>query len=244
LCLDVYNRSTAPNTGLELWDCTVGDPGQQWKLGDFSTIISGLQTNLVMSAGYPQGTQVVSTPFAFGVNQQWTFDAVEILALGDRCLDVVGGSPSPGALAQLHGCQGTTNEQWTFNQYNDSAIHGIGDQLCVGETGTTAGSSIDMESCTGAQNQQWQLNPGGAFVNSQSGLCLDVPGWNLIDGTHLDIAACTGSTNQKFATDGLIEEASTDLCLDVYNASFADGTAVITWPCNANDKAQPWYFAP
>jgi endo-1,4-beta-xylanase len=83
-------------------------------------------------------------------------------------------------------------------------------------------------------------------VNNQSGRCIDIPNWDIADGavTPMDLRECYGGTNQKFAAKGLIEEASTGECLDVDEASFADGTQVITWPCNPNDKAQPWYFSP
>ena len=123
------------------------------------------------------------------------------LVAGDdtaECVDVNGGSATPGTKVQMWTCNnGPTSQQWTLESNGTLGING----QCMDITGasTANGALIEEWTCTGGANQQW-IAVNGELVNPASGKCLDDPGFNTAQGTQLDLWTCNGGSNQQWST--------------------------------------------
>jgi len=114
-----------------------------------------------------------------------------------ECVDVNGGSATPGTKVQMWDCNnGPTSQQWTMESNGTVGING----QCLDITGgsTANGALIEEWTCTGGANQQW-LAVNGELVNPASGKCLDDPGFNTTQGTQLDLWTCNGGSNQQWS---------------------------------------------
>lgn len=125
----------------------------------------------------------------------------------NRCLDVVGGSQTDGALLQMYDCWGGTNQQWTSTDANQLTVYG---NKCLDVPGhaTAPGTRVQIWSCSGGANQQWRVNSDGTVVGTESGLCLEAAGAGTANGTAVQIGTCNGGSNQKWT--GLTGTPPTD----------------------------------
>ncbi|HEY6501151.1 MAG TPA: ricin-type beta-trefoil lectin domain protein [Streptosporangiaceae bacterium] len=113
------------------------------------------------------------------------------------CVDVAGGSASPGTKVEMWTCDSDPAAQtWTMNSNGTVGING----QCLDVTGasTADGALIEEWTCNGGANQQW-LAVNGELVNPVSGKCLDDPGFNTTGGTQLDLWTCNGGSNQQWS---------------------------------------------
>jgi hypothetical protein len=113
------------------------------------------------------------------------------------CVDVAGGSASPGTKAEMWACDSDPAAQtWTMNSNGTVGING----QCLDVTGasTADGALIEEWTCNGGANQQW-LAVNGELVNPVSGKCLDDPAFNATEGTQLDLWTCNGGGNQQWS---------------------------------------------
>jgi hypothetical protein len=113
------------------------------------------------------------------------------------CVDVNGGSSTPGTKVQMWSCNGSASSQsWTMESNGTVGING----QCLDITGasTSNGALIEEWTCNGGTNQQW-LAVNGELVNPASGKCLDDPGFNTTQGTALDLWTCNGGSNQQWS---------------------------------------------
>jgi hypothetical protein len=113
------------------------------------------------------------------------------------CVDVAGGSASPGTKVEMWTCDSDPAAQtWTMNSNGTVGING----QCLDVTGasTADGALIEEWTCNGGANQQW-LAVNGELVNPVSGKCLDDPAFNTTGGTQLDLWTCNGGSNQQWS---------------------------------------------
>jgi Glycosyl hydrolase family 59/Ricin-type beta-trefoil lectin domain/Galactocerebrosidase, C-terminal lectin domain len=125
--------------------------------------------------------------------------AGEIVAGVDtaECVDVNGGSSTPGTKVQMWNCNNNpSSQQWTLESNGTLGING----QCLDITGASYsnGTLIEEWTCTGGANQQW-IAVNGELVNPASGKCLDDPAFNTTEGTQLDLWTCNGGSNQQWS---------------------------------------------
>jgi len=114
-----------------------------------------------------------------------------------ECVDVNGGSSTPGTKVQMWNCDNSpSSQQWTMASNGTAGING----QCLDITGgsNANGALIEEWTCTGGANQQW-VAVNGELVNPASGKCLDDPGFNTTEGTQLDLWTCNGGSNQQWS---------------------------------------------
>ena len=114
-----------------------------------------------------------------------------------ECVDVNGGSSTPGTKVQMWNCDGSASSQsWTMESNGTVGING----QCLDITGASSsnGALIEEWTCNGGANQQW-IAVNGELVNPASGKCLDDPGFNTTQGTQLDLWTCNGGSNQQWS---------------------------------------------
>lgn len=119
--------------------------------------------------------------------------AVEIRGLGDKCLDVRGGSSANGTSIIMWSCHQGANQSWRFA---GRAIIGLGGK-CLDVQGNSSadGTPVILWSCHGGANQQWRFHSDGT-VRGLGGKCLDVRQASTANGAQLIIWPCHGQGNQ------------------------------------------------
>ncbi len=119
-----------------------------------------------------------------------------IVGIGNKCLDVSGGSTANGAQIILWDCHGGPNQLW--NTTRSGELRGIGNKcLDVDASRNADGQKIQLWDCNGGPNQKWSP----AFANQikgWGGRCLDVKNSGTANGTPVIIYPCTGNANQKW----------------------------------------------
>ena len=76
MCLDAYQKQTAPGTKIDIWSCN-GGSNQQWRVNADGTI-TGAQSGLCLDAasnGTANGTGIELWTCTGGSNQKWTTDS-------------------------------------------------------------------------------------------------------------------------------------------------------------------------
>jgi alpha-galactosidase len=122
--------------------------------------------------------------------------AEQIVAIGEKCLDIPHGNPGNGTGVQLWHCGSSSpNQRWSFA---GDTIVGMGEKCLDVEAGRTEdGTRVLVWNCNGGANQRWQFHDG-QFVGLDH-KCLDVSAGSTDDGTLLVLWHCTGAANQHFA---------------------------------------------
>ena len=143
---------------------------------------------------------VPAAALSFGLSPASAATVGPIKGLGGKCVDVAGASPANGAAVQLYDCNGTTAQQWTVGN-SDNSIRALGKCLDVTAASTTNGAKIQLYDCNGTAAQKW-TSSGSALVNTGSGKCLDVTDRSTANGTRLQIWTCAGSANQAWTLPG------------------------------------------
>jgi hypothetical protein len=116
----------------------------------------------------------------------------------NRCLDVVGGSSTNGALVDIWDCNGQSNQGWELTAAGELRVFNGGRCLDVPNASTTPGVRLAIWNCNGGANQKFRLNSNGSITATQSGLCLDVNGQATANGTAVNLWNCNGQTNQQW----------------------------------------------
>ena len=108
------------------------------------------------------------------------------------------GNPASGTPIQLASCDGTAEQQWT---YDGTSFTGLaGKCLDVQGANTDNGTLVQLWDCNGTGAQQWTQD-GGQLVGV-GGKCLDVSGFNSVPGQTMQIWDCNGGQNQQFSLGG------------------------------------------
>lgn len=127
---------------------------------------------------------------------------------GGNCLDVYGQSAAPGAIVQQWGCNGGTNQRWTFrasgnNAYEINSVEsGLALDLRGGPSQTQNGVQLQQWVWNGGANQEFQMqqiSDGSYQIEAVgSGKCLDVYGASTAPGAIVQQYVCTGGANQHW----------------------------------------------
>ena len=153
----------------------------------------------VTGTNWPAGAlEVISQA---GISNNGGIGTAPVHAVGSgKCMDVTGGSTTPGVQMEIWDCSGSTNQTFTHTSTGQITVYSGGSQLCLDASGgkTSPGTSVITWTCNGAANQQWTLNDDGTITGVQSGLCLDVTGGSTGDGAKLEIWTCDGGANQQW----------------------------------------------
>ncbi|MEV0391097.1 ricin-type beta-trefoil lectin domain protein [Nonomuraea sp. NPDC050643] len=120
-----------------------------------------------------------------------------LVGYAGKCIDVPGGNPADGSQLQIHTCNGTSAQDWTFAP--DGTVRGMGMCMDVAWGSTADGANVQIANCSGNPAQQFVLSGAGDLVNPQANKCVDVKDWNSADGAKLQIWTCGGGSNQKWA---------------------------------------------
>jgi hypothetical protein len=123
-------------------------------------------------------------------------------AASGRCLDVAGGTDTPGTALQIWDCGGQAGQSFEFTTAGE--IRTMNGTRCVDASGakTSPGTPVIIWSCNGQANQTWRRNANGSVTGVQSGLCLDVNGAGTANGTAVILWTCNGQSNQAWTTPG------------------------------------------
>ncbi|MFD8214381.1 arabinofuranosidase catalytic domain-containing protein [Streptomyces sp. NPDC059697] len=159
-----------------------------------------------MTAGYPSdatenAVQAGITGAGYGVGGGGgTATALHAVGAG-RCLEVPGGSTTPGTQTQIRDCSGAANQTWSKTASNQLTVYSGSSQLCLDASnkGTSPGTKAITWTCNGQTNQQWNVNANGTITSAQSGLCLDVTGAATVNGTPVELWTCNGGSNQHWS---------------------------------------------
>ncbi|MFF1608740.1 glycoside hydrolase family 27 protein [Amycolatopsis sp. NPDC058278] len=115
-----------------------------------------------------------------------------------RCIDVSGGSATPGTPVDIWDCGGGPVQAWTFTGAGELKAGG----LCLDASGGTSasGTKLIVWGCHGGANQKFRLEAGGSIT--QAGLCVDVTGGDKpagnVNGTPLELWGCNDEAHQNW----------------------------------------------
>jgi hypothetical protein len=122
-----------------------------------------------------------------------------VSAASGRCLNVRGGTDTPGTPLEIQSCGSQAGQAYEFTAAGE--LRTMNGTRCVDAYGnqTSNGTAVIIWSCNGQSNQQWRQNADGTITGVQSGLCLDVNGGGTADGTAVILWTCHGQSNQKWS---------------------------------------------
>ena len=234
-----------------VWGCDEAKDDQEWIRAIGGTL--RLAPNRCMHASAAAGATVglytctVASP-------AWQFEQVQLRGWGGLCLDLKGGSTTPGNGVQLWDCSayGGQNQRWTIvgAQIKYGAA---GSAHCLTASGATNGAAMVIQPCAQTTSQYFTFLPGGE-IRPQSGtnLCLDARAVTDSDylagnglpanGAAVQAYSClTNQLNQKWNLSGSIKLSGTNLCLERAGSSHAWGTRLQVGTC-ASVQAQYWDY--
>jgi len=115
------------------------------------------------------------------------------------CLDDRFNSSTPGAVVQVWGCNGLSNQIWQV--MSNGTIEHNGLCLDAHNSGITSGTKVQLWTCTGDNNQKWDTSDWRIHYDNPaaSDQVLDDTGWGGA-GTPQDIWVDNGGANQIWQT--------------------------------------------
>ena len=147
------------------------------------------EPNMTFSSTYEAGYQPPRRGFNIGG------------AASKRCVDVPGGSTSPGTVLALWDCNSGGNQNYNYELGNRWLRAHVGSNLCLGlqNDATGAGTKVVTQTCnTGNPRQKWTMQANQQIRNDTTGYCLDANGGGTGNGTQLLIWWCGSQANQKW----------------------------------------------
>ncbi|KAL1407929.1 hypothetical protein Q8F55_004725 [Vanrija albida] len=126
-----------------------------------------------------------------------------------------------------------------------------GSNLCLDLTGggTNDGNGVQVWNCDESRFSHWAWKNIGNIVSTDAGgnnLCLDA-GRTPGDGSVVHVAQC--ETNPPVMGQhwtyiyGRVKIRGTNLCLDVKDGNFNNGTPLQVWWCDLDSPNQAWSFS-
>ncbi len=169
-CLDDAGNSSSNGAKIQIWQCTNGDPSQQWSFAPSTS------PGEVANAGLSQ------------------LGAVEIHG---KCLNIVNNGTANGAKIQLWSCNGAANEQWEIAG-GDGELYNPVSGKCLEDPSSSKnnGTQLDIWSCNGGAWQAWLL-PGSPFESAVAGKCINDSGSSSANGAAIVSYTCNGASNEK-----------------------------------------------
>jgi len=251
-CLDIDNPAvpTPPSgaTRVQVWDCKrnnnqywtwlgdhVYDPFYHWGVLD------------IQNANSANGTPAWNWEYNDNAAQKWTFSDVQIVGMGDLCLDVTDGIVATGKTIKLSTCdRSVSTQKWnvvpvgTAEQMVQFKV--LGTNHCL----TVAGrqSQGTLRPCAADDsNQRFLLSGGGQVVGPN--WCLDVQWGNPVVGAAVWGWQCQSLSQQvadaqRWYLRGPMHALGK--CLDVdKNNNVVSGSKVQIWSCNGQPQ-QSWEY--
>ncbi|MFD9904000.1 CAP domain-containing protein [Streptomyces sp. NPDC059063] len=131
----------------------------------------------------------------------------ELVGLAGKCLDVRGGKQTKGTPIQIHTCNSTASQKWTYTEKPGdigSTLTAFGKCLDVASGGTADRTPVQLYDCNDSPAQKWVRYQGDTLVNPRSGKCLDVRDGNTGEDTPVQIHRCNATPSQvwKFRGQG------------------------------------------
>jgi hypothetical protein len=126
------------------------------------------------------------------------------LTFANKCVDVMGGSSSQGALIRQWTCNGTVAQNFTTTPVSGNIVTiNTFNGLCVDVAGghSEDGTAIRQWGCNGTVSQQFTMVPvsGNIFtIRTFANKCVDVSGGHTDDGTLIREWTCNNTVSQQF----------------------------------------------
>jgi Ricin-type beta-trefoil lectin domain len=222
-CLDLPDGTLTLGTELQVFNCH-GRYNQSWIHGDDGSLRAFLSAS----------SSSVANSDAEGV-------------VGDRCVDVPGGtvSPSSGTILQSNSCTGTSSQRFSFENVE---LRGIGNKCVDVPSGSYfSGQYVQLYDCQGGANQEWTVEPSGRIKAGSSGYCLEVPtNGEMIAGTLLQLYPCHDGPSQRFTFNGLGEITFGGLCVDSQDAVPSNSVKLQLYICKGDGwskRNQQWHLS-
>jgi hypothetical protein len=227
--------------------------------------LSGLCLDARGSAN--NGTQVQQWPCNQISNEDWeagTSDTgtlkSKVSGASDYCLDIPGGSSTPGVAMQIYSCNNSAAQTWLYQAQTPLPvapppieISSVLDGLCLqpNQKSMQAGAAIVQQTCTGSPEQIWFWTlPNGIthLMNGLSGLCLDARG-SADNKTPVQQWPCDQISNENWEAVGTSNKetlksrvsGTSNYCLDIPGGNTTPGISTQIYSCN-NSASQTWQF--
>jgi hypothetical protein len=154
----------------------------------------------LFTGGYTAGDQFANLSVTAVNGGGGSGGALHAVGAG-KCLDDPSGSTTGGTQQQIWGCNGQSNQAWTYTSSGQLTLSLNGGTYCLDASGagTSPGTKAIIWTCNGHSNQQWSFNSNGTITAVASGLCLDVTGAGTADGTPVELWTCNGGSNQQWS---------------------------------------------
>ncbi|MGW1715428.1 RICIN domain-containing protein [Streptomyces sp. NPDC002156] len=107
-----------------------------------------------------------------------------------KCVQLV------GSALKLYGCDGGSDQKWTFAA--NGTLQKGGRCLSLAGRSTNDGTRVVMAACDSTTVTQWRVSGAYDIVNVAADKCLDVANASTADGSPLQIAWCSGNAAQKW----------------------------------------------
>ncbi|HEY7376497.1 MAG TPA: ricin-type beta-trefoil lectin domain protein [Polyangia bacterium] len=201
-------------------------------LGFPSGTIRGIGGKVFDLTGTGNQFPIDYTQWNGGADQLWTMSqAIRFSSLGNRCMDLRGGSTADHTTIQYFDCNGGAGQAWSFQGAN---IRGHGNKCIDLPSASTADHTLLQYypcSASGSSNQHWTFTTAGE-IRGLGNKCLDLPGASTADGTRVQYFTCNGGANQKWTVgpNGQIRGLG-GKCLELQSSSTADHTPIQISTC-------------
>jgi hypothetical protein len=255
-CADIANPGGGQPSGathIQGWDC-LNNNNQSWtyeKTHRFHAAAFTYGYLDVQWGSSNDGTPIWNWTDNPGPAQTWEMQSVQIVGMGDLCLEVPNNNWANGQTLQLNTCSPTSAAQrWSIV---DSGSTGAGVFAIRGRSpsGTNWCVSVNnqqgatLTSCLSGGASQSLLLHNGHFSTS-AGNCLDVQWGNPAPGTLVWGYSCNWASNaeaQQWKIRGAVHGLS-GKCLDIdKNGGVHDGSAVQLWSCLGTvNQTWEYYF--
>jgi hypothetical protein len=183
--------------GLTINASTGAITGTPTTAGNYSVTVTATDSNKVQ--GSVSFAWLVNPSSSTGTPGTTTYTgSIKLVKLG-LCLDDQNNSSTPGAIVQVWGCNGLTNQVWEVE--SNGTIQHNGLCLDAKHSGSASGTKVQLWTCTGANNQLWNTTGWRIHYDNPaaSNEVLDDTGWGHA-GTQQDIWTNNGGANQVWAT--------------------------------------------
>ena len=254
-CLDNAGNSSSNGSKIQIWQCTSGDPSQQWSFapstspGEVANAglsqlgamkIHGKCLNIVNN-GTANGSKIQLWSCNGAANEQWEIAGGygELYnPVSGKCLEDPSSSKNNGTQLDIWSCNGGAWQAWLLpGSPFESAVAG----KCINDSGSSSanGAAIVSYTCNGASNEKLQVGWAGPYaLLMMNGKCLNAMGNGTVNGTEIQLYTCANSSNDVFSANlwyltayGQLENAQAQKCLAIPNNSTANGTRLELEDC-------------
>ncbi|MGW2373941.1 RICIN domain-containing protein [Kitasatospora sp. NPDC001683] len=116
------------------------------------------------------------------------------VTIGGECLDDANAGTADGNTIQLLGCNGSTEQQWTW--HTDGSVTAFGKCLDVTDASNATGALIQLYGCNSQPNQKFGWLPDGTIYSAKSAKCLAVQGTSITANARVGLAPCTPASTE------------------------------------------------